>query len=58
LSHGDSVIFKIRPLDVARCCGRRSLFSCAARTGPKDAQVLEEMIDAFAAWFEGAIAPL
>jgi hypothetical protein len=28
-----------------------------ARTGRKDAQVLGEMIDAFTAWFEGAIAP-
>jgi predicted alpha/beta-hydrolase family hydrolase len=33
-------------------------FHVPARTGRKDAQVLEEMIDAFAAWFEGAIAPL
>jgi uncharacterized protein len=33
-------------------------FHVPARTGRKDAQVLGEMIDAFAAWLEGAIAPL
>jgi predicted alpha/beta-hydrolase family hydrolase len=33
-------------------------FHVPARTGRKDAQVLGEMIDAFIAWFEGAIAPL
>ena len=32
-------------------------FHVPARTGRKDAQVLGEMIDAFAAWLEGAIAP-
>ena len=33
-------------------------FHVPARTGRNDAQVLGEMIDAFVAWFEGAIAPL
>jgi predicted alpha/beta-hydrolase family hydrolase len=33
-------------------------FHVPARTGRKDAQILGEMIDAFAAWFEGAVAPL
>ena len=33
-------------------------FHVPARSGRKDAQVLREMIDAFVAWFEGAIAPL
>jgi uncharacterized protein len=33
-------------------------FHVPVRTGRKDAQVLAEMIDAFAAWLEGAIAPL
>jgi uncharacterized protein len=33
-------------------------FHVPARRGRKDAQVLGEMIDAFAAWLEGAIAPL
>jgi uncharacterized protein len=33
-------------------------FHVPARTGRKDAQVLGEIIDAFIAWFEGAIAPL
>ena len=33
-------------------------FHVPARSGRKDAQVLGEMIDAFTAWFDGAIAPL
>jgi predicted alpha/beta-hydrolase family hydrolase len=33
-------------------------FHVPARSGRKDAQVLREMIDAFVAWFEGAIAAL
>lgn len=33
-------------------------FHVPARSGRKDAQVLSEMIDAFIAWFEGAIAAL
>jgi predicted alpha/beta-hydrolase family hydrolase len=33
-------------------------FHVPARSGRKDAQVLSEMIDAFVAWFEGAIAAL
>jgi predicted alpha/beta-hydrolase family hydrolase len=32
-------------------------FHVPARTGRNDAQVLGELIDAFVAWFEGAIAP-
>jgi predicted alpha/beta-hydrolase family hydrolase len=32
-------------------------FHVPARTGRKDAQVLGDMISAFAAWFEDAIAP-
>jgi predicted alpha/beta-hydrolase family hydrolase len=32
-------------------------FHVPARTGRQDAQVLGEMIDAFAAWLEGALAP-
>jgi uncharacterized protein len=32
-------------------------FHVPARTGRKDAQVIEDLIDAFAAWFDGAIAP-
>jgi uncharacterized protein len=32
-------------------------FHVPARTGRKDAQILGEMIDAFAAWLEGAITP-
>ena len=33
-------------------------FHVPAQSGRKDAQVLGEMIDAFTAWFDGAIAPL
>lgn len=33
-------------------------FHVPARRGRKDAQILGEMIDAFAAWLEDAIAPL
>jgi uncharacterized protein len=33
-------------------------FHVPARSGRKDAKVLGEMIDAFIAWFDGAIAPL